>query len=84
MAPHHALPPLPSWAEKLVDKRGVLAWDRSQTVALLGLGDVATLGIIDTGSCKTIISASMCEALGVKYEPAVGGNCGTYAVPGTG
>ena len=26
----------------------------------------------------------MCAALGIKYEEAVNGNCGTYAVPGTG
>lgn len=26
----------------------------------------------------------MCEQLGIKYQAANGGNCGTYAVPGTG
>lgn len=40
--------------------------------------------IVDTGSCKTIISKGMCDQLGINYQTAVGGNCGTYAVPGTG
>ena len=66
------------------DRRGVLVWDRSQTIGEVGLNGVLALGIVDTGSCRTIISASMADALGIEYDSAVGGNCGTYAVPGTG
>ena len=42
------------------------------------------LGIVDTGSCKTIVDTKLCQAAGLRFRPAKGGDCGTYAVPGTG
>ena len=75
---------VPRWAAGLVDKRPVLRWDNSQSICAVGLGPALTLGIIDSGSCKTIVDTQLCEALGIKYRKAVNGNCGTYAVPGMG
>lgn len=76
--------PVPSWATHLQDCRGSLKWDHNQTVVEVGMGKSLSMAIVDTGSCKTIASQSMCDALGLTVTKAVGGNCGTYAVPGTG
>jgi hypothetical protein len=39
---------------------------------------------VDSGSYKTIMDVSLAEILGLPVKRAVGKDCGTYAVPGTG
>jgi hypothetical protein len=71
-----SLAPPPDWASHLTDHRHVLRWDRNQTVATIGMGGSVTLGVVDTGSCKTIISSSMCRGMGIPYTGAKAGDCG--------
>jgi hypothetical protein len=75
---------LPGWAAGKEDKRAALHWDTSQTVAHCVVGGKATLAIVDTGSYKTIMDVSMARILGLHVREAKGGDCGTYAVPGSG
>ncbi len=75
--------PAPTWAQGLKDLRTALVWDSSQTVCHVSLGDVLTLGIVDTGASKSIMSGGMCQQLGIDYHKAREGNCGVFAVPGT-
>ena len=67
-----------------VDKRSALPWDTSQTVANCKVNDNAALAIVDSGSYKTIMDVGMAKMLGLPTRSAVGGDCGTYSVPGTG
>ena len=75
---------LPTWAQGGVDKRSALPWDTSQTVANCKVNDNAALAIVDSGSYKTIMDVGMAKMLGLPTRSAVGGDCGTYSVPGTG
>jgi hypothetical protein len=75
--------PMPTWATGLKDMRSALVWDSSQSICHIALDDVLTLGIVDTGASKSIISEGMAKQLGLAYEPAKEGNCGSFAVPGT-
>jgi hypothetical protein len=67
-----------------VDKRATLPWDTSQTVANCKINDHAVLAIVDSGSYKTIMDIGMARMLSLPIRDAVGGDCGTYSVPGTG
>jgi hypothetical protein len=60
--------PKPSWASHLRDCRNALKWDSSQTICHVGVGPALALAIVDTGSCKTIISKGMCDELGIQYQ----------------
>ncbi len=42
------------------------------------------LAVVDTGSYKTIMDVGMARILGLPVREARNGDCGTYAVPGTG
>ena len=74
---------LPNWAQGNTDKRAALSWDTSQTIANCTVNGNAALAIVDSGSYKTIMDMSMARMLGLPIRNAVGGDCGTYAVPGT-
>lgn len=39
--------------------------------------------MVDTGAYKTILDIGMARMLGLKVREAMGGDCGTYQVPGT-
>lgn len=75
---------LPEWAAGGADKRNALPWDTSQTVANCKVNGNAALAIVDSGSYKTIMDVGMARMLGLPIRTAVGGDCGTYSVPGTG
>lgn len=75
--------PIPAWAASMTDLRSALVWDSSQSICHVALDGVLTLGIIDTGASRSIISEGMAKQLGLAYEEAKEGNCGTFAVPGT-
>jgi hypothetical protein len=75
---------LPSWAQGGTDKRAALPWDTSQTIANCTINGNAALAIIDSGSYKTIMDVGMARMLGLPIRDAIGGDCGTYSVPGTG
>lgn len=81
---HQADDELPVWARTGVDKRSALHWDTSQTVANCTVNGAAVLAIVDSGSYKTIMDVGMAKMLGLKVRSAIGGDCGTYSVPGTG
>jgi hypothetical protein len=75
---------LPDWANGGADKRAALPWDMSQTVANCKINGSAALAVVDSGSYKTIMDVGMARMLGLPIRNAVGGDCGTYSVPGTG
>jgi hypothetical protein len=75
---------LPIWAQGGTDKRAALPWDTSQTIANCKVNGNAALAIIDSGSYKTIMDVGMARMLGLPIRDAIGGDCGTYSVPGTG
>jgi predicted aspartyl protease len=49
----------------MTDMRHILQWDSEQFIANVGVESRLTLGIIDTGSCKTLIDEVMAEKLGL-------------------
>ena len=51
-------------------------------VGIKGVG--LTRAIVDTGSCSTIIDASLVEAMGLRYTPARGAEWGTFQGTGGG
>ena len=53
-------------------------------MAYVGINDTLTTAIVDTGACKTILDVEMAKTLGLKIRYSQNGDCGTYAVPGTG
>jgi hypothetical protein len=75
---------LPDWAQGGADKRAALPWDTSQTVANCKINGSAALAVVDSGSYKTIMDVGMARMLGLPIRNAMGGDCGTYSVPGTG
>lgn len=75
---------LPTWAKGGADKRAALPWDTSQTVANCTVNGSAALAVVDSGSYKTIMDVGMARMFGLPIRNAVGGDCGTYSVPGTG
>ncbi len=79
-----ALTPAPEWGQKLKNMVGLLHWDGSQTIAYVGVNEVLATAIVDTGACKTILDTEMAKGLGLKIRYAQDGDCGKYAVPGTG
>ena len=50
---------MPEWAEGWPDKCGALKWDSSQFVAYIGVNRVLTLGVVNTGSCTTLLDTKM-------------------------
>ena len=64
------------------DKRHVLQWDSEQYVAMVGVNDSLALGVVDTGSCRTLMDESTAQALGLSIIRARGSEFGTYRVPG--
>jgi hypothetical protein len=72
----------PGWAEGLVDRRKLLQWDSEQYVAQVGIGKCLALGVVDTGSCKTLMCDRTASALGLTIERARGNEFGSYRVPG--
>ena len=65
--PHRVpLPPPPSWAQGLVDRRSMVPWNDSQYIVDIGVqGKGLTRAVVDTGSCSTIIDAKLAKALGL-------------------
>jgi len=51
----------PSWAGRAKDARDVLHWDSEQYVAEVLVG----LGVVDTGSCKTLMCENTVKSLGL-------------------
>lgn len=45
--------------------------------------DCAALAVLDSGAYKTILDVGMAKMLGLRVRESVGGDCGTYSVPGT-
>ena len=82
--PVPTLTPAPAWGSTLRNMVGVLRWDGSQTIAYVGINDTLTTAVVDTGACRTIMDLEMAKALGLNIRYASCGDCGTYAVPGTG
>jgi hypothetical protein len=72
----------PSWAGRAKDARDVLHWDSEQYVAEVLVGDHLALGVVDTGSCKTLMCENTAKSLGLQIERAKGQEFGTYRVPG--
>jgi hypothetical protein len=81
---HVAPVDLPIWAQGAYDKRAALPWDTSQTIANCKVNGISALAIIDSGSYKTIMDIGMAKMLSLPIRESVGGDCGTYSVPGTG
>ena len=46
------------------------------------IGDHLALGVVDTGSCKTLMCENTARSLGLTVEKARGEEFGTYRVPG--
>ena len=46
------------------------------------MGDHLALGVVDTGSCKTLLCENTAKALGLVVERARGNEFGTFCVPG--
>jgi hypothetical protein len=46
------------------------------------VGDHLALGVVDTGSCKTLLCENTARALGLVVEKARGNEFGTFRVPG--
>jgi hypothetical protein len=46
------------------------------------VGDHLALGVVDTGSCKTLLCKNTARALGLVMEKARGNEFGTFRVPG--
>ena len=59
------LPAAPEWAARLVDLRGLLRWDSSQTIAHVGISGKLVAAVVDTGACRTIMDRSMASAIGL-------------------
>ena len=76
-----AAPPVPSWAEKLEDKRSALMWDKSQYIGNVGINGKLTCCIVDTGAHRTVIDTKMAEILGLKVNTTA--QCGKFSVPGS-
>jgi hypothetical protein len=74
--------PIPRWAAGSKDSRDVLHWDSEQYVAEVLVGDHLALGVVDTGSCKTLLCETTARALGLTVERARGNEFGTFRVPG--
>ena len=72
----------PSWAASAKDARDVLHWDSEQYVAEVLINDHFALGVVDTGSCKTLMCENTAKALNLPVEKARGSEFGTYRVPG--
>lgn len=72
----------PAWARGATDARDVLHWDSEQYVAEVMVGDRMALGVVDTGSCKTLMCENTAKALGLVVERAKGSEFGTCRVPG--
>ena len=61
---------MPQWARGGVDKRAVLHWDASQTVANVLINDKVALAVVDTGSYKTIMDIGSARMLGLPIREA--------------
>ena len=78
------LPAAPEWATRMIDLRGMLRWDSSQTIAHVGIAGKLVAAVVDTGACCTIMDRAMATAIGLPVRLAQDGDCGKYSVPGTG
>jgi hypothetical protein len=74
----------PEWAVGCPDQRAAMHWDTSQTVANCLVNGALTVGVVDTGSYKTLMDIGTARMLGLAVRESKGGDCGTYSVPGTG
>jgi hypothetical protein len=59
-----------------------LHWDSEQYIAEVGINGNLVLGVVDTGSCKTLLCEKTAVTLGLTVERAKGSEFGTYRVPG--
>lgn len=60
----------------------MLHWDSEQYVAEVLINNHLALGVVDTGSCKTLMCENTAKALNLPVERARGSEFGTYRVPG--
>lgn len=73
---------VPSWALDMHDYRSNLAWDSEQYIAPVALNNGLTLGVVDTGSCKTLVCKKTAVKMGLPVQWAKQGEFGTYRTPG--
>lgn len=50
---------VPFWATSMTDRRRIMPWNSEQYVAEIGIQNVLTIAIIDTGCTRTVIDHRM-------------------------
>ena len=60
----------------------MLHWDSNQYVVQLGVSGALTLGVVDTGSCRTLMDENLARELGLTVTRSRGREFGTYRTPG--
>ena len=68
----------------MADIRAPFPTDGTQTVLFAAANNRVGLAVGDSGAYSTVMDLRAAESYGLKVRRAVGGDCGSYSVPGGG
>ena len=58
----------PDWASRMLNCRGMVAWDSNQYLACVGIEDKLVEALLDTGGCCSLMDVGMARRLKLPYE----------------
>ena len=77
-------PVLPSGANQMADFRHLLGCDGSKTLVAFAVNNLVGLAIVNMGAHRMVMCPNYVREFGLRITPGANGNCGCFAVPGSG